>query len=502
MNNSSAGRPVLELRSISKSFPGVKALDRVDFDVYPGEVHGVVGENGAGKSTLMNVLGGVTHPDSGEILVDGKAVIMSNPGVAQQLGISFVHQELSVFPNLDVASNIFIRNLPHRAGGLISQADLHREARKALDEVGLSQHHPGKLVSHLRPGERQLVEIARCLVQRMRVLILDEPTSSLTEAEIGRLFGLITKLKARGVSIIFISHRLDEVFGICDRVTVMRDGRKVATKAIKDVDRTELVRLMTGRSIAETRQNAVAHSDKVLLTVRNLSRRPTLNNISFDLHAGEILGVFGTMGSGRTELLRALFGCDPIEQGTVRVNGEAVRIRSPQDAIACRIGFVTEDRRHDGLVLDHSVKSNIVLSSLATLARALGLVDAKVEQLTSTKWVSRLAITTPSIRRAVRYLSGGNQQKVVIAKWLNTEPLILLMDEPTRGIDVGAKSEVHDIIRNLAGKGVGVILVSSDLPEITNLSDRILVLRDGSIAAEFGADEMTQERLLSAALGA
>jgi ribose transport system ATP-binding protein len=492
--------PLLEMTGISKRFPGVQALDDVDLDLHAGEVLGLVGVNGAGKSTLMNVLGGVVSPDTGRIRIAGREVRVSGPHEAQAQGIAFVHQELSLFANLDIATNVHITRLPRRAGGLLDSGGLRERTQDVLRRVGLRHVSARTLVGGLRPGEQQLVEIARCLASQVRILVLDEPTSSLTEPEVATLFRIVRDLRTRGVGVIYLSHRLDEIAALCDRVAVLRDGRRVATVRTGEVDRSELVRLMLGHELTGGGRRGAAQ-DRVLLEVRGLGRGRLPRDVSFTLHAGEVLGITGLLGSGRTELARCLFGLEPAETGEIVIDGRPARIRSPRDAIANGIGFLTEDRRAEGLILDKPVRDNIVLADLPSFAGAFGFVRAGREREAAERQRSALGIKAASVLQHAGYLSGGNQQKVVLAKWLQTDPRILLLDEPTRGIDVGAKEEVYRLIADLAAGGAGVVVISSEIDEVTRLSDRVLVMRAGGVVAEFPAERSPHEIMLAAAGG-
>lgn len=494
--------PVLELVEISKHFPGVQALDRVSLKLGAGEIHGLVGENGAGKSTLLKVIGGVLRPDSGEIRLRGQPHVISDPLRAQQMAIAFIHQELSLFPSLDVASNIFISDLPQRPTGMIDHSELRARARTVLDRVGLTHVESSRRVGSLRPGEQQLVEIARCLAQRTDILVLDEPTSSLTEGEIETLFSIIRDLRSQGVSVLYVSHRLDEVFGLCDRVTVLRDGQRIDTLDIGAVDRSGLVRMMLGHELAAGARSQDARGGaSVVLEVEHLSRGLVLRDVTFRLHAGEVLGVAGVLGSGRTELARCLFGLDRPDSATIRLDGQPVRINGPEDAIACGMGFVTEDRRLEGLAVNATLVNNIAMASLGSFAGRLGWMRRRDEVNAAEHQRERLSIASPSVHRLVRYLSGGNQQKVVLGKWLQIAPRVFILDEPTRGIDVGTKEEIYALIAHLASEGTAVLLISSEISEITRLCHRALVMRGGQVIAELGGAGLTPDKLLMAIVG-
>lgn len=488
------------MENIVKNFPGVKALKNVDFDLKAGEVCGLLGENGAGKSTLMNVLGGIFPSDEGTIAVDGKQVEIRNSKTAEQLGISFIHQELSLFQNMDIATNIYIQNLPKKAG-LLNKRKLNSDTREILSLVHLEHCRPEQTVSELKIGEQQLVEIGRCLAQNTRVLILDEPTSSLTDTEIKVLFEIVRDLKKRGAAVVFISHRMDEIYEVCDTVMVMRDGSRILKEAVGGISRSEVIKNMLGRDMCEQ----YGHEERVLkeelLSVKNLTRKNKLKEVSFTVRRGELVGIYGLLGSGRSEVLRSIFGLDRYDRGEIVYKGSGISVKSPMEAIAHGMAMVTEDRHKEGLVLGRSVKFNCILSNMK-LVKGKMFVNRKQEDLIGRKNVEALSIKTPSLNRNVQFLSGGNQQKVVIAKWLNTEPELLMLDEPTRGIDIGAKREIYTIIDELLSKGMGVIMVSSELPELLGLCDHVVVLKEGRVAADLTAKEdITCTRLLEAAMG-
>ena len=491
--------PLLEMKGICKQFPGVRALDNVDFELYPGQVCGLVGENGAGKSTLMNVLGGVLQPDGGEIRLDGSAVTISTTKRAEALGISFIHQELSLFREMDVATNIFIQHLPKKAC-LLDQKKLYRETRKILDAIHLDYVRPTTQVRDLKIGEQQLVEIGRAYAQNTRILILDEPTSSLTKPEIEILFRIVRELREKGIAVVFITHRLDEIYDICDTITIMRDGRKILSADIGAIARSEVVNNMIGRSVSEFYEHTAREKGEELLSIRGLCSRNKLNNVSLEVHKGEVVGLYGLLGSGRSEVLRAVFGLYGTTAGEIRIRGKLLNSRSPERVMKEGVAFITEDRRKEGLVLNQSVKNNLVLTNLRSIRRGL-LLDSRKERAVAEQRIGELRIKTPTMKRNVQFLSGGNQQKVVIAKWLNCEPQLLMMDEPTRGVDVGAKHEIYTLIDSLLQRDMGVLLVSSELPEIMGLCDRVIVLKEGTVAADLSGPELTEEALLGAAMG-
>jgi ABC-type sugar transport system ATPase subunit len=501
--------PLLQMNGITKSFPGVRALENVSLDVFPGECLALVGENGAGKSTLMKILSGVHAPDSGEIWLDGRQVTLHNPRQAQDLGISIIYQEFNLMPNLTVAENIFVGREPSSAG-FVRGAEMTRQARELLGQLGVTLQ-PQEIVRDLSVAEQQMVEIAKALSFNARIVIMDEPTSALTDREVDALVEIIRGLKSRGMGVIFISHRLDEVEEIADRVTVLRDGRNAGTLPIAEAPAEKIVQMMVGRDLGDLFQKdaAVYETDAPFaLEVRGLNRAASkfdpsainLRDVSFGVRAGEIVGLAGLVGSGRTEVARAIFGADAFDSGEVLVAGEHVNIRSPKDAISHGIGLVPEDRKAQALVLGLAVRENISLASLPSLVR-FGFVRLNEERERAEEFVKALRIRTPSLEQKVVNLSGGNQQKVVIAKWLSLQPRVLIVDEPTRGIDIGAKAEVHNLLNELAKQGVAILMISSELPEILGMSDRVLVMREGRIAGELSRAEATQEGIMALATG-
>jgi ribose transport system ATP-binding protein len=499
---------LLEARGISKSFPGVKALDDVSIAVARGKLHALLGENGAGKSTLMNILAGVFPPDEGEILLAGQQLSFRNPRDAQEAGIAIIFQELNLVPDLSVAENIFLGREPLTSLGLIDYRKMHRDSQALLTQLELDVD-PRTPVARLRVGGQQVVEIAKAISFDSRVIIMDEPTSAITDQEGDSLFRLIGRLKQRGVGIIYITHKLDELRRIADDITVLRDGRFIGTEHFEDVTHDQMVKMMVGRQLSDLFPKTAATLGEEVLRVQGLSlrhpERPgdyAVRDVSFSVRRGEFVGLFGLMGAGRTELLQTIFGLHPHSStGTVSIAGRPVTIRSPQQAIAAGLALAPEDRKAEGLVLSMSVAENVSLSCLAVTTR-LGLVQPRIERELVGRYVDRLAVKTPSLNQVVRNLSGGNQQKVVLSKWLATEPKVLLLDEPTRGIDINAKKEIYALIDELAGNGLGVVMVSSELPEILAISDRILVLSEGCKTKEFARGEATEEDILKAALPA
>lgn len=491
--------PLLKMRHIRKTFPGVVALDNVDLELHKGEVHILLGENGAGKSTLVKILSGAYQKTSGQIIIDGSETVIRNPKHAQQLGIGIIYQELNLIPQLTAAENISLGRESTFKSGLLNQQKMDLNADRLLRELGveIDIHSP---ISELGVAQQQMVEVAKALSWNASILIMDEPTSALTMEEINALFKTIRRLTKKGVAIIYISHRMEELFEIGDRVTVLRDGQYVGCYNIADVDQSQLIRLMVDRDLHDQLPKVKAQRGPEVLRVEGLSRRDVLYDISFTLYGGEVLGIAGLMGSGRTELARALFGIDPIDSGQFFIRGEQIIIDSPREAIKQGMGFLTEDRKSEGLVMGLPVKENICLASMERLSR-LGLVDSKLERREATGYVQDLRIRTPGLQQQVMFLSGGNQQKVVLSKWLCCRANILIFDEPTRGIDVGAKVEIYQLLNRLTAEGDAVLMISSELPEIIGISDRILVMRHGRIAGEFTAAEATQELIMECALG-
>ena len=472
---------LVRMEGIDKRFPGVHALKSVDFDLRAGEVHALMGENGAGKSTLMKCLSGVYQPDAGRILIDGQAVALPTPKAAQDLGIGIIHQELALMRDLTVAQNIWIGREPRLSFGRIDEARQNAEAAAILSRMNLGID-PRTPVSRLTIAHQQMVEIAKALSYRSRVLIMDEPTAALNDAEIAELFAIIARLRAEGVGIIYISHKMDEIRRISDRVTVMRDGAHVGTVAAAETPIARIIAMMVGRELTDEKAAIPDLSAaETALEVRDLSRGPELRGISFSVRRGEILGFAGLMGAGRTELARAIFGAEPADAGRILVHGREVSIRSPADAVREGIGYLSEDRKHYGLALGMDLRANIAMASLPRHADAIGRIDEQALGRIARDYIERLRIRTPGDWQEVRLLSGGNQQKVVIAKWLLRDCDILIFDEPTRGIDVGAKAEIYRLLGDLAAGGKAIIVISSELPEVLRLSHRIAVMCEGRL---------------------
>lgn len=489
---------ILTMKGIDKSFPGVHALDHVDFEVRKGEVHALMGENGAGKSTLMKVLTGIYKKDSGTITYEGKEVEFLNPKEAQDAGIVIVHQELNMIGHLTVAQNIFIGR-EFMKGGLIDDDRMNQETQKLFDKLNIDID-PTVKIGKLTVGKQQMCEIAKAISHDAKVIVFDEPTAALTEAEIEELFKIIRDLRSKGIGIVYISHRMDEIKVITDRVTVMRDGKYVGTLITKDCTKDDIINMMVGRVIYEdpkTKSN-VAKDAPVVLKVEHLNAGKMVRDVSFELRKGEILGVAGLMGAGRTETARALFGADPKDSGEIYINGEKVEINSPMDAVAHGIGYLSEDRKRFGIVVQKTVAENSTMASLENFMSRI-FINKKKEKSIAEKYVERLKTKTPGVDQLVVNLSGGNQQKVVIAKWLVKNCDILIFDEPTRGIDVGAKSEIYHLMNELVAEGKSIIMISSEMTEILRMSDRIMIMCEGRKTGEIDISEATQEKIMHAA---
>lgn len=493
---------ILEIKDITKEFPGVKALNGVNFNIKRGSVHALVGENGAGKSTLMKILSGVYKPTSGEIHLDGKKVEFNDPKDAQLSGVSIIHQEFSLIPFLNGVDNIFLGREKRQANGLLDKRKMLDEATEVLKRLN-ADIDLNKPVASISVANQQFIEIAKAIAIETKVLIFDEPTASLTGNEIDRLFELIETLKANGVTIIYISHHLDEILHMCDQLTCLRDGEYVDTKDVADCTKQDIVKMMVGREIVNAFPDRPAPGpgeNKIRLEVKQLSNSE-ISNVSFDLREGEILGIAGLVGSGRTEIARALIGADPAKEKDVYLDGRKVSIKNPTDALAHGICLIPESRKTQGLVLSATIKNNISLPILNDLSSKLNLINKKRESEIVDQSIRDLLIKTPGSKEIVKNLSGGNQQKVVLAKWLNTDSNILIFDEPTRGIDIGAKEEIYKLMRILADKGLSVIMISSELPEILGMSDRILVMHKGKMKTIMDGRQATQEKIMHFATG-
>lgn len=494
-----AKAPLLVLDGVTKTFPGVKALDDVSFEVRHGEVHALLGENGAGKSTLMKVLAGNHQADRGQVHLEGEAIRVANPLEAKKRGIVLIHQELSLVPEMTVAENIFLGSLPTTALGIVNWRTLFDRAGRILDQLGCRFAASDK-VDRLSIANRQMVEIARALVFTPKVVVFDEPTASLTDAEKVVLFDIIERLKEQDVGIVYISHRMDEIFRLSDRITVLRDGQVSGTLKTAETTEDEVTRLMIGRSLEGRPAAAPGAIGEVALEVKGLSCGDLFRDVSFSLRRGEVVGMYGLIGAGRTEIAETIFGLRTPDAGEIRVHGEVVQIASPPDAIRHGIALAPESRKEQGLVLGMSCRDNMSLAQLEGVS-ATGWLDRGAEQAIYDEYAERLALKSPSWRTPVVNLSGGNQQKVVLGKWLSTRPEILIVDEPTRGIDVGSKSEIHALIRRLAASGIAVLVISSEMPEVLGVSDRILALYHGRLAAEFDAGSVTEDALVQAISG-
>jgi ribose transport system ATP-binding protein len=489
---------VLELRHITKRFPGVLALDDVNFACNRGEVHALVGENGAGKSTLMKILAGAYPPDHGEISLNGTSVQFRQPSEAQGHGISIIYQDFNLLPHLNVMENIFIGHEPRRWLGLLDRKTMRREAQALLDRLGISLDLDER-VGRLSVAEQQMVEIAKTLSREASIIAMDEPSAVLAGHELERLFEIIEALKAQNVAIIYISHRLDEIFQIADRVTVLKDGRWMHTSDVGEVSKPELISLMVGRTLDEAFPASSPSSEpQVVLEVRGLSKDNILHEVSFKLHRGEILGLAGLVGAGSTAVARAIFGADPFDSGEIFLNGQLKRFSQPRQAVKSGIALVPEDRKNEALVMGMSVRDNITLPVLNRIQKLGWLNRTRVQTIVQDA-IGEFSIKTSGPDQEVQYLSGGNQQKVVLAKWISTQPLVVILDEPTHGVDVGAKAEVYEIMRRLATNGTAIIMISSELPEIIGMSDRILVMRRGHVVGELAQTEATEEKIMTLA---
>jgi ribose transport system ATP-binding protein len=489
----------IAMRNIYKAFGVNKVLEGVDFSLAQGEVHALMGENGAGKSTLMNILTGLHKRDQGTILINGKEKTYQNPKEAEQAGIAFIHQELNIWPEMTVIENLFIGRELTNPFGVLKMKEMKTLAKQVFDRLNISIPFDQE-AGFCSVGEQQMIEIAKALMTNAEVIIMDEPTAALTEREIQSLFKVIESLKKDGVSIVYISHRMEEIFSICDRITVLRDGKTVDTKRITETDFNEVVKKMVGRDLEERFPVRNSRLGDTIFEVKGLSSKHLFNDIHFSVKSGEILGISGLMGAGRTEIMRAIFGIDPLDRGEILIEGKAVKIKSPSDAVSKGIGFITENRKDEGLVLDFSIKENIALPNLESFAPK-GIIKRDDENEFVSLMVKRLKIKTTSSKTLAGDLSGGNQQKVVIAKWIGTSPKVLILDEPTRGIDVGAKREIYQLMNELTDRGMAIIMISSELPEILGMSDRILVVHEGRIAGELGKEEATQENIMVLATG-
>ncbi len=491
---------ILEMKNITKTFPGVKALDNVTLSVKPGSIHALVGENGAGKSTLMKVLNGVYHADSGDIYLDGEKVVIKDTTDAEEKGIGLVFQECNLINSLTIAENMFLNRLRKKSGRkvFINWKEINRITQEFLDSFNFNLKADEK-IENLSASQKQMVEIAKVLYKKPRVLVMDEPTSSLTIGETKRLFEIMNDLKAKGTTIVYISHKMDEIFQMCDTTTVVRDGQMIETRATKDFTRDEIVERMVGRSVDMEYPKRDVKIGEVVLKVNNVVRNGVVGPISFELHKGEILGLAGLVGAGRTEICEAIFGAEPADSGTIEVNGKAVRIKTTAEGKKAGIGLLTEDRKETGLILTYDLVRNISVSNIDKIL-SKGLIDTKKEREMATELAKELNVKTPSMLQKAQNLSGGNQQKVVFAKWLFSDVDILILDEPTRGIDVGAKYEIYCLMNKLVEEGKSIIMISSELPEVLGMCDRLVVLSGGEKAGELSHEEASAEAVMRLAI--
>jgi len=499
------GDTLLKMKDISKSFPGVRALDGVDFDVNEGEIVALVGENGAGKSTLIKILAGIYQRDSGKIIISGEEVHPDNPGDSINLGISVIHQELNLVPEMNILENIFLGQEIRSSSGLgrmlrrLDANAMKLKTQQTLKRLGVSMD-PFTPIKELSVAQQQLVEIAKALSLNARILVMDEPTSSLAEKDVDSLLELMKTLREQGVTIVFITHRLDEVFKIADRAVVLRDGKSVGQKHIKDTTKEEIISMMVGRVLDQLFPKIEIDIGNPVLEVKNLNRGRLVRNVEFEIRQGEIVGLSGLVGSGRTEMARALFGIDKRDSGDFLIDGEPVQLDSPRRSIRAGIGFVPEDRKSQGLILRMAIYQNMTLPSIHEYT-SMGYLNRREELKTTQRFIKDLQIRTTGPKAIVHFLSGGNQQKVVLGKWLAMNPKILILDEPTRGVDVGAKAEIHALISRFAQQGMGILLISSELPEILGMCDRVLVMSQGTIVANYGREDATQENIMKKAVG-
>lgn len=485
--------------NIHKAFGTNQVLKGVDFTLEPGEIHALMGENGAGKSTLMNILTGLFHQDQGKITIDGKDTLFKDSKEAEKAGLAFIRQELNIWPEMTILQNLFIGKEKVNSFGMLKEKEMIHEAEKVLKRLDISL--PLKKEAGLcSVGEQQMIEIAKALMMDAKVIIMDEPTSALTDREIERLFVIMRELASSGVSIVYISHRMEEIFEICDRITVMRDGVSVATSRMKDTSFEEVVKQMVGRELSDRYPDRNPKYGNTVMEVKGFTRKGVFQDINFSVKSGEILGLSGLMGAGRTEIMRSIFGLDPIDSGEITINGKQITVKNPADAVNQGLALITEDRKDEGLILDFSIRDNMTIPNLDSFAPK-GVIKSEDEKKFATMMIDRLKIKTVSQDIAVGNLSGGNQQKVVIAKWIGTSPKVLIMDEPTRGIDVGAKREIYNLMNELTERGLAIIMISSDLPEVLGMSDRILVIHEGEITGELMKEEATQEKIMTFATG-
>ncbi|MGO5137659.1 sugar ABC transporter ATP-binding protein [Clostridium butyricum] len=493
--------PFLEMKGITKSFPGVKALDNINLSVYRGEVLALMGENGAGKSTLMKILSGVYIKDEGKILIEGSEVDIKNVKNAEKLGISIMHQELSVLPNLTVAENVFLGNEQYdKVTKKLNRKAMNEKCRELLAQIG-STVNPEDYVRDISIGDMQMLEIVKAVSKNSNVIVMDEPTTALTDTETEKLFEVIERLKKKNIAIIYISHRLDEIFAICDRINVLRDGKYVGEENVCDITKDDLITMMVGRKMEDQYPYVIPKNIKPLLKLKDICLDGVLKNVNLEVRAGEILGIAGLMGAGRSETAKVIFGEYRKTSGTIEIEGKEVDIRCPKDAINSGIAYLSEDRKKEGLILPLSVKDNMTLVSLDQLENKTMCINKSRENEIVDEYIKKLSIKTPTRNQLIKNLSGGNQQKVIIAKWLLQSPKVLIIDEPTKGIDVGAKKEIYDVLNDLKAMGKAVIMISSDMPEVMGISDRVVVMHEGEISGELGRNEVSQERIMKLAVG-
>ncbi|MFC5540782.1 sugar ABC transporter ATP-binding protein [Ureibacillus suwonensis] len=490
---------MIEMTGISKAFNGNAVLKNVQFNLKDGEIHALMGENGAGKSTLMKILGGIHSNDAGEIKVDGQPVHFKSPKDAEKHGIVIIHQELNILPDLTVAENLFLGKEKTFGFGILKNKEMDQEAQELLAKLGLDIH-PKTMAGDLSVGKQQIIEIAKAIASNAKYIIMDEPTAALTDREIRTLFETIRELKAKGISFVYISHRMEEIFSICDRITILRDGQYVGERNIPETNFDEIVAMMVGRELGERFPERKAEIGDVKLEVQNLTVKGLFENVSFNVRKGEVVGMAGLMGAGRTEVAETIFGYRRAHGGDILIDEKKVSIKTPIDAMKHKIGYVTEDRKTKGLVLDFSIQENVSLANLKKVSSS-GVVNKEKETSLVNQYIQQLKIRTSSPKQSAKSLSGGNQQKVVLAKWLGTEPEVLILDEPTRGVDIGAKKEIYQIINDLAQAGVAILMISSELPEIIGMADRVLVMHEGKITGQVSKEEMTQERIMHFATG-
>ncbi|MBX3037865.1 MAG: sugar ABC transporter ATP-binding protein [Anaerolineales bacterium] len=490
-------QPLLKMEKVSKNFPGVQALEQVDFEIYPGEILGLVGENGAGKSTLIKIISGVYAKNHGHIHFRGQSVDFRSPYESQAHGIATIYQELALIPHLSVCENVFLNREPRKMFGAVDFRKMRQQTEAILADLGV--HISGhRLVKDLTIASQQMVEIAKAVSRNAYLVLMDEPTSSLSSKEVDALFNLMRRLKEKGVSVVFVSHRLEEVLRVVDRIIVMRDGHRVGTLSRTDANESKMIQMMVGREVGLFPKTEVPIGEPIL-ELRNISGSNGVRDVNLKVHKGEIVGLAGLIGAGRTELARLICGADRRSEGVILIDGEEVQIKNPADAVRNGIGWVPEDRKHHGLVLDMDIKENTTLAILRRISNRFGTVSLRSEREIATHYRETLSIVTSGLSKAVKYLSGGNQQKVVLAKWLSTKPKILIVDEPTRGIDIGAKAEFHALMSKLAGEGLAILMISSEMPEIMGMSDRVVVMCQGRVTGEFKRGQLSQVEIMTSA---